>query len=204
MELCEQVFEAATSTPAPVPLRRKPKYTHMELRAQVIAAVQASIPAPALVPAQGLAPSPKRALPPPPGPSPASAVSPVSILKSPAGSRSVSPVPRPISPAARSVSPMRRSLSPARPPPAVPPPPVPPLPRPRPAEIDLRDGDQEPVHMNVPGIVAIEPSPIASDADPLSPVLFEMVTTPASAPAIAQPPKLVSPAAPTLVRSRSR
>ena len=211
MELHEQVFVAATSTPAPVPSRRKPKYTHMELRAQVIAAVQASISAPTSVPAQVLAPSPKRALPPPPGPSPARAMSPVSILKSPASSRSVSPVPRPISPATssvslmrRSVSPMRRPLSPARPPPAVPSPPVPPLPRPRPAEIDLHDVDQEPEFMNVPGIVAIEPSPVASDADPLSPVLFEMVTTSASALATGQPPKPVSPAPPTLVRSRSR
>ncbi|KAI0719549.1 hypothetical protein C8T65DRAFT_635732 [Cerioporus squamosus] len=172
---------------APVHERRKPKYSHMELRAEVFAEVQAT----ARIRTSDPVPSPTRShmrtsMPPPPAPAPARPPPPVPTF---APVRAPSPARAPSPPRARATS---RSDPPVPAPTAA-------LPRPprRPAEMNLRDEDHPNEHMAIPTIVAVEPSPTGSDADPASPLLFEMVTAPAPAPASPAP-------APGLVRSRSR
>ncbi|EJF61240.1 hypothetical protein DICSQDRAFT_86763 [Dichomitus squalens LYAD-421 SS1] len=214
MELRAQVAAQLASTSVPQP--RKPRYTHMELRAQVLAAAARSFPrTPAILPARTVpAPvpafPPTRVLPPAPGPPSARAISPRVVSPVPSTSMSVSPSgPRVVSPAERFISP-----SPA----AYPTPTATPAPaalsspesvpsRPRPPQMELREDNHAQEHIDIPAIVAVEPSPVASDIDPGSPVLFEMVTVPTSAPVKAptpSPSEPAAPAAPILVRSRSR
>ncbi|TFK91797.1 hypothetical protein K466DRAFT_595746, partial [Polyporus arcularius HHB13444] len=183
VELVAQVFAGGrTRVSAPVHERRKPKYSHMELCAQVLAETRAAAAVPSPAPSHV-----RTSMPPPPAPAPVRPPPPVPTF---APVRTPSPARAPSPPRARASS---RSGPPVPAPTAA-------LPRPprRPAQMNLREeDDDQDEHMAVPTIVAIKPSPTGSDADPASPLLFEMVTSPSPAPA---PPT----SAPGLVRSRSR
>ena len=181
-----RTFVTMPASSASVSERRKPRYSHMELVAQVLSEARSTAPIRTSVSTASPVPSPvRRSMPPPPAPAPARPPPPVPTF---APVRAPSPARAPSPPRARVAS--RPAPSAPAPTTALPQPPR------RPAVMDLSEETEDHVaeHMAVPTIVAVEPSPTASDADPESPLLFEMVTTPATAPA----------SAPGLVRSRSR
>lgn len=152
MELRAQVLALSKpSTSMPARERRRPKHTHMDLRAQVLAEarVAAELPPPTHAPRVASPPS-----------APPSSALPPARARAPMAPASVS---------ARPSQPLRR-----------------------PPQIHFSDEDDDEeapnTHIQVPTIVAVEPSPTGSEADPASPVLFEMVTAPAPIPPQAAAP----------------